>query len=208
MENCIIVGIAGGTGSGKSSVAQQLLYVSDNIVLLEQDAYYKDLNHLPLTERKQTNFDHPNAIEFGLMIEHLKKLKEGVSVQRPIYDFSQHTRIDESITLSSAKVILVEGILIFAVPELREMLDVKIFMDTDDDERLLRRIDRDIKMRGRDFESVKKQYLETVKPMHLEFVEPSKRYADVIIPRGGENKVAMRMVKAKIKHILEQEHII
>ncbi|MEH0158686.1 uridine kinase [Limibacter armeniacum] len=207
MNNCIFVGVAGGTGSGKSTVSHELMNIKKGIVQLEQDAYYKDLKGLSVEERAKTNFDHPDSIDFDLLISHILELKKGNAIERPVYDFTTHSRKKETIRIEPAQLVIVDGILIFAIPELRKLLDMKIFVDTDDDERLLRRIERDIKERGRTFESVKEQYLKTVKPMHLEFVEPSKRYADVIIPRGGKNRVAVNMVIAKMKRILQKGHM-
>lgn len=205
-RNCIIIGVAGGSGSGKTTVANNLIkaFKAEDAVLVEQDAYYKELSHLSIEERAKVNFDHPNSIEFDLLRQHLIELKEGRSIERPIYDFTTHSRKEEKITLNPSKIIIVEGILIFAVPEIRELFDVKVFVDTDADEMLLRRIERDINERGRTFNSVRDQYLSTVKPMYLEFAEPSKRYSDIIIPRGGENKIAINMVIAKLKRYLKK----
>lgn len=204
--NCIIIGVAGGSGSGKTTVAHNLIktFKAEDAVLVEQDAYYKELTGLTLEERAKVNFDHPNSIEFDLLREHLLTLKSGKAIERPIYDFSMHSRKEEKVTINPSRIIIVEGILIFAVPEIRELFDVKIFVDTDADEMLLRRIERDINERGRTFDSVRDQYLSTVKPMYLEFAEPSKRYADIIIPRGGENKIAINMVIAKLKRYLKK----
>lgn len=209
MKNCIFVGVAGGSGSGKTTIAKKLVekFKSEDAILVEQDAYYKELNHLSIDEKAKVNFDHPNSIEFELLREHLVNLGNGVNIERPIYDFKTHSRKEETISLHPSKIIIVEGILLFAVPEIRDLFDVKIFVDTDADEMLLRRIERDINDRGRTFNSVKNQYLTTVKPMYLEFCEPSKRYADVIIPRGGENKVAINMVIAKLKRFLTKGEI-
>ncbi|MCK5780463.1 MAG: uridine kinase [Psychrilyobacter sp.] len=206
MSNCIFVGVAGGSGSGKTTVAYNLIkaFKSEDAVLVEQDAYYKELRDQSIEEMGNVNFDHPASIEFDLIKKHLLDLKNGKSIERPIYDFKTHARKDEKINIHPSKIVVIEGILILAMPEIRDMLDVKIFVDTDADEMLLRRIERDINERGRTFESVKNQYLETVKPMYLEFCEPSKRYADVIIPRGGENKVAINMIIAKLKRYLEK----
>ncbi len=205
MRNTIIIGVAGGSGSGKTTVAHNLVkaFSREEAILVEQDAYYKELSNLTIDERAKTNFDHPDAIEFELMKQHLIDLKNGTSIERPTYDFKTHSRKEEKVTLNPSKIIVVEGILVFAVKEIRDLFDVKIFVDTDADEMLLRRLERDIHERGRSFDSVKNQYLSTVKPMYLEFCEPSKRYADVIIPRGGENKVAINMVIAKLKRYLE-----
>ena len=205
-RNCIIIGVAGGSGSGKTTIARKLLetFEAQDAVLVEQDAYYKELHIESIEERAKMNFDHPDAIEFELLREHLLDLVEGKDIERPIYDFSTHMRKEETVRIKPSKIIIVEGILIFAVPEIRELFDIKIFVDTDADEMLIRRMERDINERGRTFESIRDQYLSTVKPMYLEFAEPSKRYADVIIPRGGENKVAINMVIAKMKRYLKK----
>ncbi len=206
MKNCIFIGVAGGSGSGKTTVAHNLVkaFKSEDAVLVEQDAYYTELNHLTIEEKAKVNFDHPNSIEFELLREHLLKLSRGESIERPIYDFKTHSRKEETVSIHPSKIVIVEGILLFAVPEIRDLFDVKIFVDTDADEMLLRRIERDINERGRTFASIKNQYLNTVKPMYLEFCEPSKRYADVIIPRGGENKIAINMIIAKLKRYLQK----
>ena len=206
MKDCIIIGVAGGSGSGKTTVANNLVkaFKAEDAVLVEQDAYYRELLNMSIEEKANVNFDHPDSIEFELLRKHLEMLKEGKSIDRPIYDFTTHSRKEGAVRINSSKIIIIEGILIFAVPEIRELLDVKIFVDTDADEMVLRRIERDMNERGRSFESVKNQYLTTVKPMFLEFCEPSKRYADVIIPRGGENKVAIDMIVSNLKGYLEQ----
>lgn len=199
----IVLGIAGGTGSGKTTVTSTILdKINAHTSLLEQDAYYRDMPNLSLEERAKLNYDHPDAIEFSLLIQHIKTLKTGVAIEKPIYDFTKHTRKKETVQIQPARILIVEGILIFAIPELRELFDMKIFVDTDDDERLLRRISRDLKERGRSFESVQEQYRNSVKPMHLEFVEPSKRYADVIIPRGGGNSIGIDMVASRLQYLL------
>ena len=205
-RNCIIIGVAGGSGSGKTTIARKLLetFEAEDAVLVEQDAYYKELHIESIEERAKMNFDHPDAIEFELLRKHLLDLVHGKTIERPIYDFSTHMRKEEKVIVNPSRIVIVEGILIFAVPEIRELFDIKIFVDTDADEMLLRRMERDIRERGRTFESVRDQYLSTVKPMYLEFAEPSKRYADVIIPRGGENKVAINMVIAKMKRYLKK----
>lgn len=199
----IVLGIAGGTGSGKTTVTEAILEKTNaHTSLLEQDAYYRDMPSLSYEQRSQVNYDHPDAVEFSLLIQHIKTLKKGLPISKPIYDFTQHARKQETATIKPARILIVEGILIFAIPELRELFDMKVFVDTDDDERLLRRISRDMKERGRSFESVQQQYRKTVKPMHLEFVEPSKRYADIIIPRGGENNVGIDMVASRLHYLL------
>ncbi len=205
MTNSVIIGVAGGTGSGKTTVANRVLdqVGTENIAYIPHDAYYKDLSRLPFEKRSEVNFDHPDSLETALMIKHLKELRKGEQVQIPIYDFTTHTRALGTRTVLPAPIVLVEGILIFVEPELRDLFDVKLFVDTDADIRLIRRLKRDLQERGRDFESVIEQYLMTVRPMHMEFVEPSKRYADVIIPEGGFNNVAIEMVAARIRGLLE-----
>ena len=200
----LVIGIAGGSGSGKTTVAQTILQRvgPDRISFLQHDAYYKDLSGLPPTQRIEVNFDHPNSLDNELLIQHIQQLKNGQAAEVPIYDFSTHSRTDRSFTVQPRSVILVEGILLFAEAALRELFDVKIFVDTDSDLRFIRRLQRDISERGRTTESVIKQYLATVRPMHLEFVEPSKRYADVIIPEGGFNAAALDMVVARIESLL------
>lgn len=208
MNDKIILGIAGGTGSGKTSVAQIILEdlkkFGCDIVVLEQDAYYAKKDNLSLEERKKLNYDHPSIIDFDLLISHVNDLKNGKSIEKPNYDFTNHIRMDKTTTLMPQDIIIVEGILIFVEEKLRDLFDMKIFVDTDDDIRLLRRIERDIKERGRTLEDIKKQYITTVKPMHNEFVEPSKKYADVIIPRGKENLVAIKMVTSRLKYLLNK----
>ncbi len=201
MSKPLVIGVAGGSGSGKTTVVNYLCdeFSSDNILRIEHDSYYRELEHLPFEERVKQNFDHPASLETELMIRHIQALMEGYPVEVPVYDFELHTRKDETITATPSDVILIDGILIFSEPDLLELMDVKIFVDTDDDVRLLRRLQRDIEERGRSVESVLKQYEKFVRPMHLEFVEPSKRYADIIIPRGGKNKVALEMVTALIR---------
>lgn len=202
----LIIGIAGGTGSGKTTVANTILdqVGGKNVSYIPHDAYYVDLANLPDNQRKQINFDHPDSLDTDLMIEHVISLKEGKSIDLPIYDFATHTRTDKTITVHPKPIILVEGILIFTETRLRDLFDVKLFVDTDADVRLVRRIRRDITERGRTVENVLSQYENTVRPMHLEFVEPSKRYADVIIPEGGLNQVAMDMVIARINLLLRK----
>jgi uridine kinase len=203
-HNPLVIGIAGGSGSGKTTVAQAILQRvgPDRISFLQHDAYYKDLSGLPPTQRIEVNFDHPNSLESELLSRHIRELRDGLPIEVPIYDFSTHSRTTRSYTVQARGVILVEGILIFADPDLRDLFDVKIFVDTDSDLRFIRRLQRDIAERGRTTESVIKQYLNTVRPMHLEFVEPSKRYADVIIPEGGFNTAALDMVVARIETML------
>ncbi len=203
----IVLGIAGGTGSGKTTVAQVILdrVGTHHISLLPHDAYYKDLTGLSQTQRVQINFDHPDSLDTELLIEHVKQLRASKAIQLPVYDFKTHSRTQNTILVEPQRVILVEGILIFVEKRLRDLFDVKIFVDTDADIRFIRRLERDITERGRTSISVIQQYLSTVRPMHLEFVEPSKRYADVIIPEGGLNSVAMDMVVARLLELLRPE---
>jgi uridine kinase len=200
----LVIGIAGGSGSGKTTVAQTILQRvgPDRISFLQHDSYYKDLSGLPPAQRAEVNFDHPDSLETDLLIRHIQQLSAGEAVAVPIYDFATHSRTERTFTVQPRPVILVEGILIFAEKALRDLFDVKIFVDTDSDLRFIRRLQRDIAERGRTTESVIKQYLATVRPMHLEFVEPSKRYADVIIPEGGFNTAALDMVVARIESLL------
>ncbi len=198
--NHLVVGIAGGTSSGKTTVAQQIASAlgEPNIVVLQHDSYYKDLSAFGGKQPHEINFDHPDAYDTSLLIEHLRQLCAGKPVHAPVYSYTTYRRISRRL-IEPRRVIIVEGILVFYEKELRDLIDVKVFVDTDDDERLLRRIRRDVLERGRTIESVMEQYMATVKPMHLEFVEPTKRWADVIIPRGGENKVAIEMVVRMLK---------
>jgi uridine kinase len=200
----LVIGIAGGTGSGKTTVANEILQRvgAEHIALLQHDAYYRNLNDLPPMQRAQVNFDHPDSLETNLLIEHIQQLKAGGAIELPIYDFKTHTRTSQTVHVESQPIILVEGILIFVEPVLRALFDVKIFVDTDADIRFIRRLQRDITERGRSHESVIQQYLSTVRPMHMEFVEPSKRYADVIIPEGGFNAVALDLIAARIRALL------
>lgn len=196
----MIIGIAGGTGSGKSTLAERLAEVlQDNAIIISEDAYYRDLSHLSFDERKAANFDHPNAIEFSLLEQHLIALKQGVTIEQPTYNFKTHARKSETRIVQPAQVIIVEGILLFAIPSIRDQLDLKVFVDVDNDIRLLRRIDRDMKERERKFPDIEQQYLETVRPMHEAFVEPSKQYADIIVPRGGQNQKAFQAILALLQ---------
>jgi len=204
--NSIIIGVAGGSGSGKTTVVNQIIKAigKEQIVVIQHDSYYRNLEHLSFEERTRQNFDHPSALETELMIRHLEALKNGYQVEVPIYDFTKHIRKEEKRLVQPKKIILVDGILIFNEQELRELMDIKLYVDTDDDIRLLRRIRRDIIERDRSLEGVLKQYEKHVRPMHLEFVEPSKRYADIIIPHGGENEIALEMVNALIQEKLNR----
>jgi uridine kinase len=203
MSRPLIVGIAGGTGSGKTTVANKLAAAMPpgRCVTLEHDAYYVDQGHLPPAERATINYDHPSALESALLAEHLRELRGGRPVDVPIYDFATHTRLAETRRVAPAPVIVVEGILVFADAALREQMDIKIFVDTDPDIRLIRRIRRDLEQRGRSFQSVRDQYYATVRPMHLEYVEPSKRWADLIVPEGGDNRVALDVLLGKLGRI-------
>lgn len=200
----LIIGIAGGTGSGKSTIASVIIdrVGANHIALLPHDAYYRDLSNLEPAKRAGINFDHPDSLETSLLVEQLKQLKKYEAIELPVYDFKSHTRTSKTVHIDPQPVILVEGILILAEKGLRDLFDVKIFVDTDADIRFIRRLERDIAERGRTSESVIQQYLATVRPMHMEFVEPSKRYADVIIPEGGLNTVAMDMVVARIEALI------
>lgn len=196
----LVVGIAGGTGSGKTTVAHKLAAAMPpgRCVTIEHDAYYRDQGHLPMHEREKTNYDHPSSLESELLAYHLRELRAGRPVEVPIYDFATHTRRPETRRVAPARVIIVEGILVFTEAALREQLDIKIFVDTDADIRLIRRIRRDLEQRGRTFQSVRDQYYATVRPMHLEHVEPSKRWADLIVPEGGDNKVALDVMLGQL----------
>lgn len=203
LKDTIIIGIAGGTGSGKSTLVRKLTEeFGEKVVTLCHDYYYKANNDMALEDRARLNYDHPNAFDTDMLIEHLKDLKEGKAIDRPVYSFVSHNRMEETIHVEPARVIIVEGILIFENKALREIFDIKVFVDTDADVRIIRRILRDVKERGRSLDSVIDQYLTTVKMMHEEFVEPSKRYADIIIPEGGYNKVALSMLIDKINCLL------
>ncbi len=199
-----VIGVAGGTGSGKSTLVKKLqeAFVEEDVITLSHDYYYKQNNDITLEERRKLNYDHPQAFDTDMMIEHVKALKEGVPVERPVYSFVDHNRLEASVKVIPAKVLIVEGILIFENKKLRDLMDIKVFVDTDADIRLARRILRDVRERGRSMGSVVGQYIATVKPMHEEFVEPSKKYADVIIPEGGFNSVAVAMLIENIKSVI------
>lgn len=205
MSDVITIGIAGGTGSGKTTITRRILdEFGGDVSVLYHDNYYKRHDDIPFTERKKLNYDHPNAFDTPLLVQHLDALRAGQPVACPTYDYTVHNRAAETITVVPAKVVVVEGILIFAEPALRERLDIKIFVDTDADVRILRRIVRDVRDRGRDLESIVTQYPTTVKPMHEMFVEPSKRYADIIIPEGGHNQVALDFVMERIRAYVKE----
>lgn len=202
--NTTVIGVAGGTGSGKSTLVQKLqeAFAKEDVITLSHDFYYKQNNDITLEERRKLNYDHPRSFDTSMMIEHVKALKDGVPVERPVYSFVEHNRLTEMVKVIPAKVLIVEGILIFENKDLRDLMDIKVFVDTDADIRLARRLLRDVRERGRSMESVVNQYITTVKPMHEEFVEPSKKYADVIIPEGGFNSVAVAMLIENIKSVI------
>lgn len=205
----LVIGLAGGTGSGKTSVTRSILRSLDGstVLVIQHDSYYKDISAYGDKTPDQINFDHPSSLETDLLVEHLRSLRAGNAVEQPVYDFKTHRRLSQTKTMEPRAIVLVEGILIFVDKGLRDLMDIKIFIDTDADERLLRRIRRDLRDRGRSLESVMHQYITTVKPMHLEFVEPSKQWADVIIPRGSDNKVAVDMVVTKIRSLLQSKYL-
>lgn len=196
----LIIGIAGGTGSGKTTVVDQIVeeLPVDEVCVISQDSYYHDTSHLSFEERTKINFDHPKAIDFDLLVSHLKELREGNSFEQPVYSFVEHNRTGETITTFPKKVIIVEGILIMAHPDIREMFDIKIFVHADSDERLIRRLKRDIATRGRDLEEVLNRYQNTLKPMHQQFIEPTKEFADIIIPTNRYNTVAVNVIRSII----------
>jgi uridine kinase len=200
----MIIGICGGTGSGKTTVANRILesVSAHQVVFIQQDSYYRNLKDLPLDYRQVANFDHPDALDNDLLVHHVRKLKAGEPIELPIYDFKTHTRLNETRLVQPKRIVIVEGILIFAEPRLLEQMDIKVFVDTPDDIRFIRRLRRDLAERGRTLESVIEQYIGTVRPMHMQFVEPSKRYADVIIPEGGHNLVSIDLLSGKIRERL------
>ena len=200
----IVFGVAGGTASGKTTVARSILdqVGAHRVAYLPHDAYYRDMSHLPLEKRAQQNYDHPDALESDLLARHVRELVAGRAIRMPVYSFADYTRKAETVTVEPAPVILVDGILIFAEPALRELMDIKIFVDVEADIRLIRRIERDTRERGRSLSSTIFQYLDTVRPMDLEFVQPSRRYADIILPGGGQNRVAIEMVVARLRDVL------
>lgn len=195
------IGICGGSGSGKSTVTQKIVeaFGPDPILVLEQDSYYKDQAHLPFEERVKTNYDHPDAFDTGLLVSHIRALQKGQAVEKPLYDYAKHTRKLETERIEAKPILILEGILLFFEPALRETMDLKVFVETDADVRILRRIRRDIQERGRTLDSVIDQYLETVRPSHLQFVEPSKRYADIIFPSGGYNEIGIDLLVTRLQ---------
>ncbi|MDY6801943.1 MAG: uridine kinase [Bacteroidota bacterium] len=202
-----IIGIAGGTGSGKTTVVKKIVarLPKNEVAIIPQDSYYRDNGHLPLEERQEINFDHPRSLEFRLLIEHIKRLKEGKAIEQPIYSYLTCTRSDETIPVSPKKVIIIEGILILQNSQLRNLMDIKVFVDADSDDRLMRVIQRDLVERGRSVNKVLDRYEKTVKPMHLQFIEPTKKYADIIIPQGGENKVGIDILTSILEKNLYKD---
>jgi uridine kinase len=198
----LIIGVAGGTGSGKSTFARKVADALDasSVAFIDMDAYYHSYDHLSIDERRRINWDHPNSVDWELLLAHLEALASGDSIEKPVYDFVEHLRRPEAVRLGAAEVVVIDGILLFTDARVRALCDVKVFVDADADIRLIRRLRRDIVERGRPLDEIVEQYLTTVQPMHLEFVEPSKRYADVIVPRGGHNEVAIEMIVAKIRN--------
>ncbi|HEY6195275.1 MAG TPA: uridine kinase [Candidatus Eisenbacteria bacterium] len=209
MSRRILIGIAGGSGSGKTVVARTIVRElgSKRVVIIDQDSYYKDLEQVPFRDREARNFDHPDAFDSDLLRQHLRDLLEGHAIEQPVYDYAQHRRTNETRRIGDHLVVVLEGILIFHDPELRALMDIKLFVDADSDVRLIRRLRRDMTERGRSVDSILRQYEDSVRPMYLEFVEPSKRFADVIIPRGGHNKVAIDLVKTKIRELLRERGV-
>lgn len=207
LDKPIVFGVAGGTASGKTTVAQAILAAvgASQAAYIPHDAYYKDMSFLPLSERALLNYDHPDSLESELLIDHIKRLLNGEAVQIPVYDFTNHRRTKQTKSVAPSPIILIDGILIFTNSALRNLMDIKVYVDTDPDVRFIRRMQRDMSDRGRSLESIVKQYMETVRLMHLEFVEPSKRYADVIVPHGGLNKVAMDMVVSRMFELLRSQ---
>ncbi|MEP6705211.1 MAG: uridine kinase [Acidobacteriota bacterium] len=205
----MIIGICGGTGSGKTTIARSIVEAvgRDNVVLVEQDSYYRNLADMPLDERHQANFDHPDSIDSDLLVNHLVRLKQGLSIDMPLYDFVTHTRSEDIEVINPKPVVIVEGILIFAEPRVLDLLDVRVFVDTPDDVRLMRRLRRDITERGRTFERTLEQYERTIRPMHFEFVEPSKRHADIIIPEGSNTGVTVEFLCSMVREKLQSERV-
>jgi uridine kinase len=203
LNDGLVIGICGGTGSGKTTITERIKAAlsHDSVLILQQEHYYKDLPHLPLDERGKHNFDHPDSFDTPQLIEHVRQLREGRRVERPVYDFTKHKRLTETMRLDPRPALIVEGILVFENRALRELMDIKLFVETDADLRFIRRLGHDMRERGRTLESVVEQYLATVRPMHLEFVEPTKRYADVIIPEGGDNNVGIDLVIQKLRSL-------
>ena len=205
MSRPLIIGVVGGSGSGKTTVARAIQQAMDvSAAFLDQDGYYKDLSHLTLDERKLINFDHPDSIDADLLVAHLEQLARGEAIEKPTYDFAAHTRAPGRVRVEPNAIVLVDGILLFADKRLRDLFDIKVYVDVADDVRFIRRLERDVVERGRSMADVIRQYLTTVRPMHLEFVEPSKRYADVILPEGGHNRIAVEMIIARVQLELQR----
>ncbi len=206
MKKGILIGIAGASGSGKTLVAENIYKQlgSENVVIMEEDSYYRDLSDIPFDERAGRNFDHPDAFDHNLLSEHIRELLSGKTIAHPIYDYTTHSRKSETRTVGPHRIVVLEGILLLNEPVLRDQMDIKVFIDTAPDICFIRRLRRDIEERGRDVNSVIKQYMETVRPMYLQFVEPSKRHADIIIPQGGKNRVAIDILTTKIKSLLHE----
>lgn len=209
MSRRILIGIAGGSGSGKTLVTRNIVRElgSDRVVVIDQDSYYKNLEDIPFRDREARNFDHPDAFDNDLLIRHVQDLLDGQPIEQPIYDYAEHRRLAETRRVGEHLVVVLEGILIFVDPELRALMDIKLFIDADADVRLIRRLRRDLQERGRSVDSIVRQYEESVRPMHMQFVEPSKRYADLIVPEGGHNKVAIDLVKTKIRDLLRERGV-
>lgn len=206
MKNIVVIGVAGGSASGKTTVVNRLQSICDDrVVLLSHDYYYKPFSELSPEERTKINYDHPDAFDTDLLIEDIKKLKQGIPIDRPVYSYIENTRLEETIRVNPSKVIIIDGFMIFENEKLRDLMDIKVFVDTDADERLIRRIKRDVNERGRTLDSVINQYTETVKPMHELFVEPYKKFADIIIPRGGLNDIAIDMLVHRIEAIAKED---
>ncbi|HET7042567.1 MAG TPA: uridine kinase [Gemmatimonadales bacterium] len=204
----LIIGLVGGSGSGKTTVAQAILSALGGVdaAFIDQDSYYKDLHGLPIEERAQVNFDHPDSLDNDLLAAHLRALAQGIAIEKPTYDFAHHTRAEQVVRVEPRDVVLVDGILLFVDPRLRRHFDIKIFIDVPDDVRFIRRLQRDVAERGRTMDSVITQYLATVRPMHQEFVEPSKRHADVILPEGGHNAIGVEMIQARVREELRRRN--
>ena len=208
-EKPIIIGITGGSGSGKTTIAHEIanqIEANDRIVIMTQDSYYKDNTGLPMSERQKIDYDHPNAFDMPLLEAQLNQLLHRKPIEMPTYDFTEHTRSDKTVHINPADIIILEGILVLFNEEIRNLMDIKVYVDTDDDIRFIRRLERDMKERGRSLDSVINQYLTTVKPMYHQFIEPTKRYADIIIPEGGENNVAIDMLTTKVRSVLNRTH--
>lgn len=204
----LIIGVVGGSGSGKTTVARAIHEATGlEAAFVDQDAYYKDLAHITLEERRQVNYDHPDALDNDLMVSQLRQLAAGFAIEKPTYDYAQHTRASRTERIEPTPIVIVDGILLFTDPRLRELFDIKLYVDVADDVRFIRRLQRDVEERGRQMEDIIRQYLTTVRPMHLEFVEPSKRYADVILPEGGHNRIAIEMVTARVKLELQERGV-